>query len=121
MAKKKNDKSLFQTIKIYYLQVKNFFSNTSVQFVIGLLCAAFVIFLASSYISFFSAGGFDQSVVEAVVSGADVDDSAGNTSGRGGAVLANYLVNSCFGWSSVFLLPLLALVAAQSNQVIEKG
>ena len=111
MAKKKNKKSLFQTMRIYYWQVKNFFSNTSVQFVIGLLCAAFVIFLASSYISFFSAGGFDQSVVEAVVSGADVDDSAGNTSGRGGAVLANYLVNACFGWSSVFLLPLLVLVA----------
>ena len=85
--------------------MKGFVANPNVQFVAGLLCIAFVIFLTSSFLSFFSAGADDQSVVEAVSSG----DAAGNTSGKGGAVVADYFINRCFGWASILILPLLLL------------
>ena len=105
MAKKKLRKERFLKLKMLFRRVKGFVSNPNVQFVLGLLCIAFVIFLASSFLSFFSAGGDDQSVVEAVTSG----DAAGNTSGKGGAVVADYFINRCFGWASMLLLPLLLL------------
>ena len=113
MAKKKQveNEGWWAKSKMYAARVKEFFSNGSVQFVLGLLCAGFVVYLASSFISFFSMGGCDQSVVEALASGASSDDAAGNLSGKGGAVLAGYLVNNCFGWASVLVLPLLLLVA----------
>ena len=105
MAKKKHRKERFLRLKMMIRRVKGFVSNPNIRFVLGLLCIAFVIFLASSFLSFFSAGGDDQSVVEAVASG----DAAGNTSGKGGAVVADYFINRCFGWASMLLLPLLLL------------
>ena len=112
MAKKKRKANRFTEARVAIVRVKGFLSNKSVQFVLGLLCFAFSIFLASSFLSFFSAGGADQSVVEAVASGElAVEDSAGNTSGKGGALLADYLINDCFGWASVLFLPLLVVVS----------
>ena len=115
MAKKKQveNEGWWAKCRLYAARVKDFFSNGSVQFVLGLLCAGFVVYLASSFISFFSMGGCDQSVVEALGSGASSGDAAGNLSGKGGAVLASYLVNNCFGWASVLVLPLLLLVAVR--------
>ena len=105
MAKKKHRKERFLKLKMLIRRMKGFVANPTVQFVAGLLCIAFVIFLTSSFLSFFSAGADDQSVVEAVSSG----DAAGNTSGKGGAVVADYFINRCFGWASILLLPLLLL------------
>ena len=105
MAKKKQRKERFLKLKMLVRRVKGFLVNPSVQFVAGLLCIAFVIFLTSSFLSFFSAGADDQSVVEAVASGG----AAGNTSGKGGAVVADYFINRCFGWASILILPLLLL------------
>ena len=89
-------------------KVKTFFANQTVQFVLGLICIAFAIFLASSFLSFFSTGGSDQSVVESVVA---AGDAASNTSGKGGAAVAHYFINKCFGWASVLVLPLLVVVS----------
>ncbi|MBQ5644083.1 MAG: DNA translocase FtsK [Bacteroidaceae bacterium] len=112
MAKKKHTPGLIVRLKEKYERVKLFFSSKSVQFVLGVLCFAFMVFLGSSFLSFFSSGGNDQSVVESVASeGIVAADAAGNTSGKGGAVLADYFINGCFGWASVLLLPLLLLVA----------
>ena len=105
MAKKRHKTSRFLKLKMLMVRVRFFLANPNVQFVLGLICIAFTIFLASSFLSFFSSGADDQSVVEAVAS----DDVAGNTSGKGGAVVANYFINRCFGWASLLLLPLLAL------------
>ena len=88
-------------------RVRLFFSNPSVQFVLGLICIAFAIFLTSSFLSFFSAGGSDQSVVESVASGG----VASNTSGKGGAIVTDYFINKCFGWASILALPLLVLLS----------
>ena len=105
MAKKKHKAGLFYKLRMLTVRARLFLSNPSVQFVLGLICIVLTIFLASSFLSFFSTGGADQSVVEFAAS----DDVAGNTSGKGGAAIAHYFINGCFGWASVLVLPLLVL------------
>ena len=107
MAKKKENKSLFFKFKMMMVRARYFFANQTVRFVLGLLCIGVTIFLASSFISFFSAGGGDQTIVESVTTG----EVAGNTSGKGGAVVAEYFMNRSFGWASVFALPFLVLLS----------
>lgn len=104
MAKKNNT----QNKKPSFLQrVKFIAANPTLRFMLGLLMGAVAIFLCSSFLSFFSSGGADQSTIEAAAAAvADADASVQNTSGRGGAIVADYLVNGCFGWSSVLLIPL---------------
>ena len=107
MAKKKQKTSRFFKLRVLMVRARLFFSNTNVQFVFGVICIALAIFIASSFLSFFSAGGDDQSVVEAMSS----NDVAGNASGKGGAAVAHYFINRCFGWASVLMLPLLVLLS----------
>lgn len=104
MAKKNNT----QNKKPSFLQrVKFVAANPTLRFMLGLLMGAVAIFLCSSFLSFFSSGGADQSTIDAAAAAvADADASVQNTSGRGGAIVADYLVNGCFGWSSVLLIPL---------------
>ena len=66
MAKKNNkNKGVFSIVRDFFRRTVIFFKGHNVQFVIGLLFAAFAIFLCSSFISFFSKGGADYSVLEA--------------------------------------------------------
>ena len=112
MTRDNHRTGLYTRIKERIVWVKNFFLSKRVQFVLGLLCVAFVVFLGNSFFSFFSSGGNDQSVVEAMaLDDVSETDMAGNTSGKSGAVLASYFVNGCFGWSSILILPLLLLLA----------
>ena len=110
MAKKNNKKGIFSSIRDSYRKVVLFFKNHNVQFVFGLFFAAFAIFLLSSFISFFSKGASDQSAIEIAAASA-VDAPVVNTSGKSGAVVAEYLINDCFGWASLVFLPLVVLVA----------
>ena len=57
MAKKKENKSFFFKFKLMMVRARYFFANPTVRFVLGLLCIGVTIFLASSFISFFLAGG----------------------------------------------------------------
>ena len=107
MAKKKGNKGFFFKFKLMMVRARYFFANPTVRFVLGLLCIGVTIFLASSFISFFSAGGGDQTIVESVATG----EVAGNTSGKGGAVVAEYFINRCFGWASLFVLPFLVMLS----------
>ena len=107
--KEKGKLGIWGKMKAFVQRTKIFFENQNVQFVLGMICIAFAIYLASSFLSFFSTGGGDQSVVEEVAAAAG--DAAGNTSGKGGAVVAHYFINRCFGWASVLLLPLLVVVS----------
>ena len=124
MAKKSvkiNSKSkkggLFSSLKEAFVNFVGFFRNPNTQFVIGMLFAAFAIFLCSSFISFFSSGGDDYTALEAISRGAGEDVVASNTSGKGGAVVAYYLINRCFGWASLLLLPMVALVALKLMRI----
>ena len=116
MAKKNNNKKgMFSSIRDTYRKCVIFFKNHNVQFIAGLLFAAFAIFLLSSFISFFVKGGADHTVLEGAVAATDVV----NTSGKGGAVVAKYLINDCFGWASLLFLPMVALVAARLMRLFE--
>ena len=113
MAKNKNSKSgepgFFSKVKRNCGIIRDFFCNPKTQFVLGVLLVAFSIFLLSSFISFFAVGGADQTAVESVMSGDEAVTA--NASGSGGAIIANYLVNGCFGWAAVLFFPLVVLWA----------
>ena len=118
MAKKNNKKGFFSSLGTAYRKVVVFVRNHNVQFVSGLLFLAIAIFLLSSFISFFLVGGNDQTVLDAVA-GSAADGAVDNTSGKGGAVIANFLINGCFGWAAVFLLPMFFFVGMRLMRLFE--
>ena len=90
--------------------------NGNAPFILGLLVAAFSLYLGCSLLSFFLSGGADQSLsaIDAVPELSDaLPDTPKNSAGLGGAAVANYLVNRCFGWSVIFVVPLLLVVAVR--------
>lgn len=115
MAKKTTQQNTSPSI---FEKIKKIITDSNVQFIVGLFVGALAIFLCSSFLSFFSSGGADQSVVdvanvatEVAETGKEVvQEGVKNTSGRGGAVVADFLVNKCFGWSSVFVVPFLVVI-----------
>lgn len=111
IVKKKEKKGFFSSICDRYRRVVEFFGNPNVQFVAGMMFLALAIFLCSSFISFFSSGGDDHTVLESMAGTAGDVPAASNTSGKGGAVVARYFINGCFGWASLLLLPMVVLVA----------
>ena len=121
IKKKKNgkgSKGVFSKVRGVFCTVKGFLSNPKVQFVMGVILVAFAIFLLSSFVSFFSAGGADQTVVEEALAGGDAA-AAQNYSGRGGAMLAQYLVNGCFGWAAVLFFPIVVVWAISLMRIYE--
>ncbi len=108
MAKKTNIRNEKPS---FFAKAKMFLENPNVLFMTGLLFGALAIFLCSSFLSFFSSGGADQSLVDAAAAGGDIaGEVADNASGKGGAFVADFLVNGCFGWSSVLVVPLLVVI-----------
>ena len=105
----------------FFAKIKNFMADPNVTFVMGLLFGALAIFLCSSFLSFFSSGGADQSAIDAVAGSGEalkegaqaVKEGVENSSGRGGAIVADFLVNGCFGWSSVLVVPMLVAIMLQ--------
>ena len=82
--------------------------SPNTTFIAGVVVAAMAIFFCFSFLSFFSSGGADQSAIdEATV----VAETVENSTGKGGAIVASYLVNNCFGWSSVLIVPLMVVIA----------
>ena len=68
--------------------------HPTLHFFVGLFCLVLAIFICSSFLSFFSSGGADQSAIEAV--GEGVETAVENTSGKSGALVADFLINGCF-------------------------
>ncbi len=81
--------------------------------VVGICFSIFLIFLASSFVSFVMSGGADNSLIE-TGSGVDLnstDNGVTNCTGSLGARMAMFLMNGCFGWAAFAMIPfLLALV-----------
>lgn len=100
----------FASVKENWGKVVAFFNNPNVQFVAGMLFLALAIFLCSSFISFFSSGGDDYTALESISGISGQPASASNTSGKGGAVVASYFINGCFGWAALLLIPMVVLV-----------
>ena len=103
--KSKRKKATPSKIKTFIQSTRAFFADRRVQFVFGALIVAFAVFFCFSYVSFFSAGGSDHDILETYVAEGR-DAKAANSGGIGGAVIAEYLVNECFGWASILLFPM---------------
>lgn len=82
--------------------------SPNTTFVAGVVVAALAVFFCFSFLSFFSSGGADQSAIDAATA---VAEEVENSTGKSGAIVASYLVNDCFGWSSVLIVPLMVVVA----------
>lgn len=119
--KSKNDKEkpgFFSRIINAFSAFRRFISDRKVQFVVGALLAAFAVFFCFSYVSFFSSGSADSDIVETGLQGV-INGGASNSTGSGGAILAEYLVNGCFGWASILLFPLLVVWALRLMRLCE--
>ena len=115
---KKKKAGFFARLKGLFVRTREFFADRRVQFMMGVLLAVFAVFFCFSYVSFFSSGGSDQDVMQAMASG-NQDVKAHNSTGIGGALLAEYLVNGCFGLASIMLFPLLILWAIHLMHLVE--
>ena len=114
MAKKTTIKTEEPAKENFFKRISDFFRNNTTTFVSGLLLMAFTLFLGISFISFFMSGGADQDVIDPVSTAvSDVE----NSGGLGGAVMVSFFVNDCFGWSSVFLLPLLGAISLRMMNI----
>ena len=82
--------------------------SPNTAFVLGVVVAALAVFFCFSFLSFFSSGGADQSAIDAATA---VAEEVENSTGKSGAIVASYLVNDCFGWSSVLVVPLMVVIA----------
>ena len=88
--------------------IKNIFApvkNEIGQFIVGLVLALVAFYMLIAFISFFTTGAADQSILEAPAPGElGVDNEIKNSTGAIGAQMANYLINGCFGISSFFIV-----------------
>ncbi|KAA6342678.1 DNA translocase SpoIIIE [termite gut metagenome] len=110
MTKKNPEKTTSQSSS-FGSDLIAFLKNETFHFITGLLLVIFSVYLLLAFISFFSTGAADQSIVEGspeLLS--SIHNGVMNYAGSRGAQLANYFINDCFG-ISVFSLVVLGIVA----------
>ncbi len=114
MAKKKREKkenrpSGFLDI----LGFKNFFNNEKLSFLIGILLFLVAGYLTLAFISYFTTGAADQSMIETPREGEILNEHQefSNTCGSVGAYAAWYFIKRSFGLSAFFIPIFLFLVS----------
>lgn len=114
MAKKKSKKSMSQSASPSMLEslglrhISQIFQNERLHFFLGMLLFALSVCLTWAFVSYFTTGAADQSIIENLREG-DLENEPlkfGNAVGSLGAYAAYFFMNHCFGVSS-FGLPLL--------------
>ena len=114
MAKKKSKKSMSQSASPSMLEslglrhISQVFQNERLHFFLGMLLFALSVCLTWAFVSYFTTGAADQSIIENLREG-DLENEPlkfGNAVGSLGAYAAYFFMNHCFGVSS-FGLPLL--------------
>ena len=114
MAKKKSKKSMSQSASPSILEslglrhISQVFQNERLHFFLGMLLFALSVCLTWAFVSYFTTGAADQSIIENLREG-DLENEPlkfGNAVGSLGAYAAYFFMNHCFGVSS-FGLPLL--------------
>ena len=107
MAKKKKDKS--EKVSSNFMSVlgfKDIFMSEQIKFVLGALLFVVAIFMTFAFISYFTTGSADQSLIEDPRDGELLNQhhEFSNTCGSFGAYLSWFFVKRCFGLSA-FLIP----------------
>ena len=113
MAKKKSESKSknngFNLTKV--LGFKDMFHNEKLNFVLGCVLVCVAIYLILAFISYFSTGAADQSLIEDPRDGEiqNVHHEFSNTCGSIGAYASWYFIKRCFGLPA-FLIPLFILL-----------
>ena len=119
MAKKKGKKSASQGPRMSLLEslgIKNIiqiFQNERLHFFLGMLLFALSICLTWAFVSFFTTGAADQSIIENLREGdlANEPQKFGNSVGSLGAYAAYFFMNRCFGVAA-FGIPLFCFLVS---------
>ena len=112
MAKKKNKKMVEQRPSLLEsLGFRNLFHNEKINFVTGLLLFAGALFMLLSFVSYFTTGQADQSLIEEMRDGEllNINHKFGNICAKFGAFTAYFFIKQCFGLSA-FILPVFILL-----------
>ena len=107
--KKENRPSGFLDI----LGFKNFFANEKLGFLLGILLFLVAGYLTMAFISYFTTGAADQSLIEMPREGEVMNEhhEFSNTCGSVGAYASWYFIKRCFGLSAFFIIIFLFLVS----------
>lgn len=114
MAKKRNKRVEEQRPSFLdSLGFRHIFQNEKLNFIIGLLLFAGAVFMILSFVSYFSTGQADQSLIEEIREGEmmDMKHKFGNICAKFGAFTAYFFIKQCFGLSA-FVLPVFILLLA---------
>ncbi|MGG6544059.1 UNVERIFIED_CONTAM: DNA translocase FtsK [Prevotella sp. 15_C9] len=91
----------------------NYIINDKTSFVFGLILLCFAAFICIAFISYFSTGSADQSLVTALRPG-EIENSGQefqNSCGSIGAILSYYLISKCFGIPA-FIIPIFIIICS---------
>ena len=113
VRKKKNQKQGVRASFTETLGIDKIFHNERLNFFIGLLLFALAVYMILSFVSFFTTGAADQSLIEDPRSGEILNGSRqfANSCGSIGAHLAYFFMKQCFGLPA-FLIPAFMLLLA---------
>ena len=112
--KTKNKKATNAAVKEAAREGKDLLCSENVRFVIGLVVLLLSLYIILSYISFFFTGAVDQSIMEDATLPAR---KVGNWGGILGASFSFWLIDECFGVSSVFMPVFLLFVSLKLMKV----
>ncbi|MCR5241385.1 MAG: DNA translocase FtsK [Prevotella sp.] len=109
MAKKKT--SVKKSSFMEAVGVKNIFQNEKINFLIGILLFGVAVYMILSFVSFFSTGSADQTLILSPRDG-EISNQNGefqNSCGSLGAYTAYFFIKQCFGLPS-FLIPVFIIL-----------
>ena len=112
MAKKKNDKKVKNSSgRSGFQGIKHIFQDERLSFTIGILLVVVAIYLTLAFVSYFTTGAADQSLIEDPHEGEVLNQNHEftNTCGSIGAYASWYFIKRCFGLPA-FLIPLFILL-----------
>ena len=112
MAKKKNEKKARSSSgRSWFTSIKNIFEDERSYFVVGILLLGIAIYLTLAFVSYFTTGAADQSLIEDPRDGEMLNEhhEFSNTCGSIGAYASWYFIKRCFGLPA-FLIPLFILL-----------
>ena len=114
MVKKKRQKKENRPSGFFdILGFKNFFASEKLNFLLGILLFLVAGYLTLAFISYFSTGAADQSMIESPREGEimNAHQEFSNTCGSVGAYAAWYFIKRCFGISAFFIPIILFLIS----------
>ena len=112
MAKKRSEKKVKSSSgRSLFSSILNIFQNEKFTFVMGILLVGIAIYLTLAFVSYFTTGAADLSLIESPKEGEIMNEhhEFTNTCGSLGAYASWYFIKRCFGLPA-FLIPLFILM-----------